>query len=181
MKTAIESPRNILVRVQKTLASRPAGKPQAALQELVDAVQSGRRYVSVAVYVAAGSEAVCQAFAGAKPLREALRLSDGETLSHETDVKFELMTPVRIANRVLALIVVRNFKALGYKERVFLKQVALAMRRFMVSSNGRLLQRKLRSKREMVEEVAADARLAPAPDHSSAVARRPTARVATVS
>lgn len=92
--------------------------------------------------------------------------------------EFAVEVPVKIASRCLALLTVKHSKALGYQERVLLKQVAQALRKFMVSSNGRLLQRKLRSAQRLAQEPPAEARLAPAPDHTSA---REAAKVATVS
>lgn len=175
MKESIESPLKLLVRVQKAVACKPGGKPQVVLQEIADLLLRGRRYESVEVRFVVGGEPKSVTFAGEKPSPETVQIKDAGKGSH-----YEVFVPVKIASRVVAVIVVTNSKDFSQRERAFLKQVGWALRRFVVSSGGRLLQRKLRAKREAALQTHAEARLAPAPDHSS-TAVRPVARVATVS
>jgi putative methionine-R-sulfoxide reductase with GAF domain len=188
LKTPIQNSRSLLAQVQQILSRKPKGIPQELLQEAVDLLRSGRRYGSVAIYLVSGDEAVRQAYAGAEPVE---KLAAGEGLvgeavsrgmvSSESDERFELAVPARIASRVAAVIYIRHTRSLSYQDEVLLKQVARALVKFTVSSNGRLLQRKLRSARQVAKPLVAEGKLTPAADHSVALPRRRAAGVATVS
>ena len=141
----------------------------------------------MAVYLVRGDEAVRQAFAGEEP-PETFAAGEGSVSEAVSSgmaalgaAGGELAVPARIASRVAAVIYVRHSRSLGYKDEAFLKQVARAKVKFTVSSNGRLLARRLRTARHVAEPTIAEAKLTPASDRTDVAPRRRAASVATVS
>jgi len=207
LKTRIKSARLLLTEVQQILNRKPNSRPEATLEELVSLLQEQRRYLWIGIYLLSGNEAVCQAFRGPEPVRRSFSLGEGSvggaaqsgTVKLVPDVaksfghaaclpqtKSEMAIPIKIASRVLGVLAVQSERpdAFSYPEQVLLRRLARQLTKFLVSSSGKLLLRKLRAQTAALVKPAAESKLNPAPDHSAALPmpkRRAAAGVATVS
>jgi len=207
LKTRIKSARLLLAEVQQILDRKPNSRPQATVEEVVELLHEQRRYLWIGIYLVSGNEAVCQAFRGPEPVRCSVTLGEGSvggaaqsgTIKLVPDVaksfahaarlpqtKSEMAVPIKIANRVLGVLAAQSERLDGfsYPEQVLLRRLGRVLSRFLVSSSGKLLQRKLRAKLAAAVKPAAEPKLNPAPDHTAALPmpkRRAAAGVATVS
>ena len=207
MKTPIKTARLLLQEVQHILNRKPNSRPEAAVEDVVELLHRQRRYFWTGIYLAAQDEVVCQAFRGPEPARRSFTLGEGSvgaaaesgTIKLIPDVaksfahaaclpqtKSEMAIPIKIASRVLGVLAVQSERRDGfsYPEQVLLRRLGRLLTRFLISSSGKLLLRKLRSKRAALAKPAAEPKLNPAPDHSAVLPmpkRRAAAAVATVS
>jgi len=206
LKTRIKSARVLLAEVQQILNRKPSPqyRAEAVLDGVVELLHAQRQYFWIGIYLVAGGEAFCQAFRGGPPARRSVTLNEGSVRSaaqsgtiklvpdtgksfgagaRSPQTKSEIAVPIKIASRVLGVISVESNRLDGfsYPEQVLLRRLSRSLAKFLVSSRGKLLLRKLRASLATTEKPAAEAKLNPSSDHSAALPRRRAAAgVATV-
>lgn len=132
MKTRILPPRQVLAQVDRVLARRPSPREFAQrkpLEDVAEALYQGRGYSRISLSLEANGRQVSQAFRGAAGSR-------GSTS--------QIAVPIKIASRVLGAIQAESARrALGWHDRVLLKEVAARLARFL-TSRGKVLMRHAR-------------------------------------
>lgn len=150
MKQRYQSAHDVLKTVKEKLASAATSSATCArdanvLQQVVDALSSGRGYSWVGIYLAveeragaAATSAVAQT--GSDPA------ANVAPAARFPETKSEMVVPVKIATRTLGMIDVESGRAnaLSRQERVLLGQVAAALAQFLTTNRGKLLLRKAR-------------------------------------
>ena len=168
------SARNVLSQIQKLLASKAGARPEAVLEEVVDALYSGRHYFWIGIYLATGDKVVRQCFRGPVPPCHSFALGVGnvgtagqsgltrviDDVSSDptyslcfTETKSEIVVPLRLGSRVVGVIDAESDRlgAFGERERALLTQVARLIARYLTTNPGKLVLRKVREKSREVK------------------------------
>ena len=143
-------PREVLANVDQALAQklspRSVGR-RKPLEDVAEALYSGRHYHSVAIYLVAGDMLIRQSFRGPTPPIRTFELGIG-TAVHAAkfpEDKSQITVLIKIASRTLGLINVERDRehAFSGTERVLLKEVAARLARYL-TSRGKVIVRHVR-------------------------------------
>ena len=163
------TPRELLSEIAGVLSSKtpPPGKG-APLQDVVDALASGRHYFWTAVYLVLGEQVVCHASRGPACNRPVVSLGEGlvgkvaqsatyvavpdvsenkDYLRCFAETRSELVVPIKIGAHVLGVINVESDKLYGLpsEDRVLLEETAAQLARFL-AGRGKYVLMKAREK-----------------------------------
>lgn len=164
MNPQYQSANAVLLCVKEKLAQAREARPAEILNTIVAALSDGRRYQWTGIYLAVENLSMRQASSGPAP----------ETISL-SDVRAEIVVPIRLGARTLGLIVAETGRTAVGKERALLRQVAKLVARYLTTDRSKQLLRQTREKAQC-EKVQAEAN-AEKP-HESPQPARPAVRKA---
>lgn len=140
-----QSTNAVLLCVKEKLAQAREARPAEILDAIVAALSDGRSYQWTGIYLAVENLSVRQASSGPAP--ESIGLSD---------VREEIVVPIRLGARTLGLIVAETGRASVSAERALLQQVAKLVARYFTTNRSKQLLRQTREKAQR-EKAQAEA------------------------
>lgn len=133
MTQSCQSANAVFLCVKEKLALAREARPSEILDAVVAALSDGRGYLWTGIYLAVENLSVRQASSGPAP--ESIGLSD---------VRAEIVVPIRLGARTLGLIVAETGRASVGRERALLQQVAKLVARYLATDRSKQLLRKTR-------------------------------------
>ncbi|HET9284404.1 MAG TPA: hypothetical protein VFR24_20820 [Candidatus Angelobacter sp.] len=145
MNPQYQSANAVLLCVKEKLEQAREARPAEILNAIVAALSNGRRYQWTGIYLAIENLSVRQASSGPAP----------KTISL-SDVRAEIVVPIRLGARTLGLIVAETGRTAVGKERALLRQVAKLVARYLTTDRSKQLLRQTREKAQR-EKAKAEA------------------------
>jgi putative methionine-R-sulfoxide reductase with GAF domain len=165
LKKAHPSPRVLVAEAKRVLDSWRPSDRHSPLDELLELLEQGRGYESLAVYLVLGDRVKLVSHRGDTPASDSLAFGEsnvgsaakngitkGKDISAEdTDHRPEIAVPIKMAARVLGVLDVESSR-LSAIDNILVHEVAHLIARFLTSKGKRLV----RKAREAAAAAAAE-------------------------
>ena len=167
MKKAHPSPRVLVAEAKRVLDSWRPSDRHSPLDELLELLEQGRGYESLAVYLVLGDRVKLVSHRGDTPASDSLAFGEsnvgsaakngitkGKDISAEdTDHRPEIAVPIKMAARVLGVLDVESSR-LSAIDNILVHEVAHLIARFLTSKGKRLVRKAREAAAAAAEENA---------------------------